>query len=133
MKHAFLYPLLTLSLFLGGCLPEERIWWSPDGQVAAVLVKGALYLSKPDGELGPPLAEWPWEMPAAISWLPDGSGFVLYRERMIKTWKEFSKLIPGAERSQIETRALGVPALLKGAGRLPDKKLEAAQFLFCKS
>ena len=124
--------ILILSLFLGGCLPEERFWWTPDGQQAAVLSEKALYLVKPSGGLGEPLAGGTADKsvtPTALSWLPDGSGFVLCRERKIASWDDVAKLIPTAEASRIELLARAVPALLGGAGKLDAKPAEAEALL----
>ena len=127
-----LYPLMSLALILGGCLPEERIWWSPDGQQAIVFVEGGLHLAQPGGELGPPLAGDATDKsttPKSLSWLRDGSGFVLCRERKIATWKEVARLIPAGEAKKIELLARTVPALLAGANKLTGKPSEAEALL----
>jgi len=132
MKKTSLYPLLALSLFLGGCGPEERIWWSPDGKVAAVLCEGALYLVQPDGGLGTPLEGGATDKsvtPTTLGWLPDGSGFALCRQRKIATWDEMSKLLPPAETSKIGLLALAVPTLLEGAGKLVTPPSDADALL----
>lgn len=132
MKKLFLPSLLALTLLLGGCLPEDRVWWSPNGQEAAVLSEGALYLVKPDTALGDPLTGGTADKsttPKAVSWLPDGSGFVLYRERKISSWEEMSSLVAPAQVSKINLLALTIPALLEGAGKLADKSLDAEALL----
>ena len=123
---------MSLALILGGCLPEERVWWSPDGQQALVLAEGTLHLAQPSGELGAPLACGAADKsstPTAVSWLRDGSGFVLCRERKISTWKEVSSLIPAGEAKKIELLALTVPALLAGANKLTSKPSEAESLI----
>lgn len=130
MKIRSLIPLL--ALFLGGCLPEARIWWTPDGQQAAVISDGALYLVKPDGVPGEPLSGGAADKsvnPTALSWLPDGSGFVLCREQKIASWDEVAGLIPAAESSRIELLALAMPALLEGAVKLDGKPGDAESLL----
>jgi len=124
--------LLALALLLAGCLPEERIWWSPDGQQAIVLVEGALHMTKPGGELGPLLAGDVADKsatPKSLSWLRDGSGFVLCRERKISTWKETARLIPASEAKKIELLALTVPTLLSGASNLTSTPADAESLL----
>ena len=124
--------LVALALLLGGCLPEERIWWSPDGQQALVLVEGALHLVRPGGELGSPLAFGDSKKsatPVALSWLRDGSGFVLCRELKIATWKETARMIPAGEASKIELLTLAVPALIDGASNLTSKPADAESLL----
>lgn len=130
MNIRSLIPLL--ALFLGGCLPEARIWWTPDGQQAAVISNGALYLVKPDGAPGEPLSGGAGEKsvtPTALSWLPDGSGFALCREQKIASWGEVAGLIPAAESSRIELLASAMPALLEGAAKLDGKPADAESLL----
>ncbi len=132
MKIPFLSLLLTLCLLLGGCLPEARVWWSPDGREAAVLSEGALYLVQPDGVLGDPVSGGPADKavtPRAISWLPDGSGFVLCRERRVASWEEVVRLVPAAESSKIALLALTIPALLEGADKLAGPEQDAETLL----
>ena len=120
------------ALFLSGCLPEDRFWWSPDGQEAAVLSEGALYLVKPDGVLGNPVqggAADKTVTPTALSWLPDGSGFVLCRERKIASWDEVVRLIPPAEASRVELLAHALPALLEGAEKMAAQPTDAETLL----
>ncbi|MEI6279079.1 MAG: hypothetical protein WCQ16_06825 [Verrucomicrobiae bacterium] len=132
MKATFLSPLLALCLLLGGCGPEERIWWSPNGQEAAVLVGGALYLVKPDGALGDPLTSGIADKsatPSALSWLPDGSGFVLCRQRKIARWAEMAKLLPPQEASKVELLARAMPTLLEGAEKLAGQPSDVEALL----
>jgi len=132
MKKNSLSSLLVLALFLGGCLPEERIWWSPNGREAAVVAEGALHLVKADGALGDPLMGGAADKsvtPKALSWLPGGNGFVIYRERKIATWEEMSKLIPAPEADKIALQALAMPALLAGAENLAPQPADADALL----
>ena len=127
-----LLPLIALALLLGGCLPEERIWWSPDGQQAIVLVQGELHRAQPGGDLGPPLAGGIMDKsttPKSLSVLRDGSGFVLCREREVSTWKEVSRMIPASEANKIELLALAVPSLLAGAGNLTSNPADVESLL----
>lgn len=120
------------AVFLSGCLPENRFWWSPNGQEAAVLSDGALYLVKPDGGLGSPVQGGSADKtvtPKALSWRPDGSGFVLCRERKIASWNEVAKLIPAAEASKVELLAHALPALLEGAEKLSAQPADAETLL----
>jgi hypothetical protein len=117
--------LLSLAmgalLFLSGCDPEERFWWSPSGDRAAVVISDQLHLVDADGTIGQPLFEKNEGVHfGSLSWLPDGSGFVFARIRLIKTWAETLPLIPAEEATLIgEMRPLVLP-LLKGASRLTD-------------
>lgn len=132
MKSPLVIPALTLTLFLGGCLPEERIWWSPGGQEAAILVEGGLQLVKANEALGAPLMGGSADKsltPAALSWLPDQSGFVVCLERKVATWQEASRLLPAAEASRIDLLALAMPTLLEGAGKLASESSDADALL----
>ena len=96
-------------LGLSGCYPEERIWWSPKGDRAIVLVnKDQLHLVKPDGELGVALlgGESVDDMGVmTLDWLPDGKSIVLGRKRLIRTWEETCRVIPADEAKLVEERA----------------------------
>jgi hypothetical protein len=118
--NALFRSLLGLCfLVLAGCLPVERFWWSPDGSKAVVVAgeEPKLYLVKPDGELKAPLTSVVIEddFPIGVSWLPDGTGFVLHRLRTPATWEEARALLPADEVSRIERHALGIPHLLEAA------------------
>src|SRR6266511_1543868 len=113
-------PIRTLfcliAFCLAGCLPEERFWWSPDGSRAVVTVGGQLHLVTTDGSLKAPLSgdlKVDGSLPAPhVSWLPDGSGFVVGRTINRNTWDESRALLPADEVNEIERFASGIPALL---------------------
>ncbi len=121
MAAAFLSLALGAVLCLSGCDQEERFWWSPQGDRAAVVISDQLHLVDADGTIGQPLFEKHERTHlGSLSWLPDGGGFVFARTRLIKTWAETLPLIPAEEATLIgETRPLVLP-LLKGASRLTD-------------
>ncbi|MEI6032879.1 MAG: hypothetical protein WCS65_01205 [Verrucomicrobiae bacterium] len=132
MKTTFLLRLLAPCLLLGGCGPEERIWWAPGGQEAAVLADGGLCLAKPDGTLDAPIAGGGADIlapPSAASWIPDGSGLVLCRQRKISSWEDAAKLLPAREAENIEWLALAIPALLEGAAKLSGQPPDAESLL----
>jgi hypothetical protein len=146
--NAFLRFFLTACAFaIAGCYPVERFWWSPDGSRAVVLAgeKPQLHLVKAAGELGMPVAnaQIDDDFPAAVAWLPDGSGFVLHRVLPRGTWEEARVLLPPAEVAEIERHARGMPDLFQAAaamggeqdavdsmlnGFMRDKQLLAAAF-----
>jgi hypothetical protein len=98
--------LLTLAaLCLTSCLPEERVWWSPLGDRALVSIDGRLHLMDADGTLGQPLtddATMEHALVKTVSWLPDGSGFVCQRTRVLSRWEEVSALVPADEVQSVE-------------------------------
>jgi hypothetical protein len=55
------------------------------------------------------------DLPRHVSWLPDGTGFVLLRIQKRSTWEEARALLPAEEASEIERRALAIPSLLSAA------------------
>lgn len=116
MKTFLHWILLTGTLvLLSGCLPEERLWWSPQGDRALVLIDGRLHLTTADGTLGEALTEAIAEGQVLVqtaSWLPDGSGFVCQRVRLVPTWEELRKLITDEETTTVEQMLPAVPGLL---------------------
>jgi hypothetical protein len=113
--------LLPAVLLLSACLPEERIWWSPQGDRALVSIADALHLVTADGELGEPLLGGPQlqhSLVKSVTWLPDGSGFVCQRQRTCKTWAETRALIPEGEASTVEQLAPAALPLLQAAASL---------------
>lgn len=121
MKPKLLSLLLLATLCLSGCYPEERFWWSPKGDRAAVVIANQLHLVNADSEPGPPLlGEKATEHTTlgTLSWLPDGSGFVFLRTRLIKTWAEVLPLIPADEATAVEQTLPLVLPLLEAATKL---------------
>ena len=117
--------LALMCLALAGCYPDERIWWSPQGDRALVQLEDGLHLMSADGTLGP-VIEGPKIKANATSftsldWLPDGSGFLCQRERKVTSWEEARALIPADEAAEIEALAPAFQPMLEAAARMPDK------------
>lgn len=89
---------------LGGCLPEKRVIWSPDGRWAAVRGADGLYLSDASGKLSARLIE----RVSAVAWLPDSTGLVLCKADPSRSWDELAGVVTEAQRAELERRA---PAL----------------------
>ena len=120
--RCLLFPAFVL--LLSGCLPEERIWWSPKGDRALVSIANVLHLVSADGDLGPPLTGIPPlgdSIVKSVSWLPEGSGFVCQCDRKCKTWAEARALIPEEEAVAVERMASVVPLLIQAAAKLSEK------------
>ena len=100
----------ALTLLWCGCLPEESIWWSPDGQTVAVRSPEGLRLAQLDGRLSPVLL--PGQIQSA-HWSPDGSGLVVSRSLDRTDWAEVEALIPATEAAATRTMARAVPDLLR--------------------
>lgn len=125
MKMLFhlLLPVLAM-LGLSGCLPEERVWWSPQGDRALVLVAGRIHLAGTDGELGAPLTDALRQedvLVQTVSWLRDGSGFVCQRVRLIPDWEQARALIPMEEVEAVDTVLPAVLPLLEAAVKLAGR------------
>lgn len=121
MKPKLLSLLLLAVLCLSGCYPEERFWWSPKGDRAAVVISNQLHIVSADSEPGPPLLDEKAMIHTTLgtlSWLPDGSGFVFLRTRLIKTWAEALPLIPAEEATVIDQTLTLVMPLLEAATKL---------------
>jgi hypothetical protein len=116
--------VLAAALVLTGCLPEERTWWSPDGSRALVVINGHLHLVAENGAPGEALfSSGEGENPPTAAWLPDGSGFVMARERRVSQWAQAKALLAQAEADEIERLAAVVPVLLESAAKLGDEPL----------
>lgn len=113
--------LPVLLLLLAGCFPEERVWWSPQGDRALVSLEGRLHLADEDGRLSEAL---PGDVPMndalvkTASWLRDGSGFVAQRTRVAANWDELRGLIPAEEIREVEMMLPLVMPLLEAAAKL---------------
>lgn len=108
--------LALVTLLLSACLPEERIWWSPQGDIAVVVTGDTVHLATADGHRGRPLSlSMEGALFKSVSWLRDGSGFVAQRMRVIATWEELRGLIPVDEIRSIEMMLPVVLPLLEAA------------------
>jgi len=111
-------------LCLCGCFPEERVWWSPQGDRAIVLITDRLHLVGADGQVGAPLTDDAFlehALVKTVSWLRDGSGFVCQRTRVLTRWDEVRSLIPPDEVESVEKLLPVVLPLLEAAVKLADK------------
>lgn len=121
MKNLVKTALILSCLWVVGCLPSERLGWSPDGKCLAVVTPAGLRLSTPDGLLSPATCEGVH----AAAWLPDSSGLVVMRQTELDSWDAAKALVPAAEATRIEELAEGIPdlatALLKVTGGDDDK------------
>ncbi|HRQ88546.1 MAG TPA: hypothetical protein PLA50_07100, partial [Bacteroidia bacterium] len=111
--------LLALALLaaLCGCEPQERAQWSPDGSRAAILSDSRLYLADASGTLSEPFPnqdEGPgrWIVDA-FGWLPDGSGLIVHRVRVVPDWESVRDLLPTTDSTRVERLAARVPDLLR--------------------
>ncbi len=116
--------LFLVCLGLASCYPEERLWWSPQGDRALVQLKDGLHVMKADGTLGPVLegAGDPSNVLSSIAWLPNGSGFICQRERKVLSWDEVRAVISKDEAAEVEALAPAFQPMLEAAARMPNKE-----------
>ncbi|QIF04412.1 hypothetical protein [Roseimicrobium sp. ORNL1] len=115
MKKLFSMMGALMALALAGCLPKERIWWSPDGSQALVTLGDGLHLAKSDGSAPVKLAldVGKGDDPdSQMSWLPDGSGFVTNRVLSFSTWEAAKAKLPADEASEVERLARSIPLIV---------------------
>jgi len=118
--------MLACVALLAGCDPEERLWWSPQGDRAVVRVGDELRLMDAEGHLGDVVMgkdATEKVLVSSVSWLPDGSGFVTTRVRVIARWADARPLIPASEAEKVEAMQPAVLALLQTASKT-DAKLK---------
>jgi len=114
--------ILVFVLMLTGCLPEERVWWSPQGDIAVVAAGDSVQLVTADGHRSRPLNLGRQdEQFKSVSWLRDGSGFVAQRTRVVAKWDELRGLIPAEETRSVEIMLPLVIPLLEAAASLGDQ------------
>lgn len=93
--------IVALAVAVGGCLPEKRVLWSPDGKWAAV--RGGdenLYLCDENGKLTPRVAE----SVSHVAWLPDSKRLLIARSEPAQTWEQVAAVLSEEQRAAIEAR-----------------------------
>src|SRR5690554_3548404 len=88
MNRFFMVACFVIAPLFAGCLPQELVVWSPDGNRSAVISQnGDLYLCDETGTLSPlalpPSLEHAVEK---VAWLPDSKQLVLVAERSANSW-----------------------------------------------
>ncbi len=102
MRHAKFIVALLLALCIGGCWPEEKIIWSPDGRKAVVLAGDGMYLCDAEGNISGLVVEGV----SAVDWLGEGSDALVTVKRVeIKNWKQAQKILPKEEIAAAKKRA----------------------------
>jgi hypothetical protein len=97
MKRAVaLFTMGLIALTLCGCL-QRRLFWSPDGQRAAVIGNDGLRLCDASGKLSKPVAE----DVSLVAWLPDSRHFIAARKTTVKTWEEASAVLSPERREAV--------------------------------
>lgn len=95
MRKAAFFASVALSMScLAGCFPEELVFWSPDGKVAAIRGGETLYFCDGDGKI---LASHDGKYDH-VAWMSDSKSFVGIRSAPVKTWDELVKLMDDDQR-----------------------------------
>jgi hypothetical protein len=81
---------LAVAFFLAACGPEKRLQWSADGNRAAIVSNGKLYICDVGGELTGPLSEGV----GPVAWFPDGHQIAVASKSEIGSWDELIKIAP---------------------------------------
>lgn len=99
MKRRMMVLAAVVLGVLGGCYPEKRVDWSPDGRWAAVWGgDDGLYLCDPDGKLSAKIADGV----AGLAWTPDSRRLVVVLKAELRGWAELKARITPDEAGQIE-------------------------------
>ncbi len=92
--------IATAALF--GCLPEERIVWSPDGKRAAVATPNGLYFIDPTGKVLPPRLT---ETPVRCDWFADGRRLAVIHTTKAANWGQIAELFDAGQTSEVKRQA----------------------------
>jgi hypothetical protein len=113
MRKVIVSGLFGVAVLLStGCGPDEGIWWSPDGRVAAVRAPDGLRLTDAEGALSVPVVDGEIQ---SVNWLPDGSALLVSRRYTAEDWNVAEKLIPSEEAAATRQMAAAIPDLLRAA------------------
>jgi hypothetical protein len=120
-----LLTIAALALLSGGCLPEKRVQWSPDGRWAALRSGNDLYLCDSQGKLTPRIAD----QVHAMAWLPDGR-LLIGQSVEAKTWAEFAAAMTPERRAKVEAIIPSLKAeFLAHTGKWEDFKPQSVREL----
>ena len=108
---------LLLALALSSCIPEERIWWSPNGEHAVVIANDQLIVTTHDGTIKAKTDTQGDIIPISASWLPDSSAFICVRKRKLHHWEDLKAIIPPSEVELVNQMMPTVLPLLEGAAK----------------
>jgi hypothetical protein len=95
---------LLIAMMLTGCIPEQKMVWSPDGKQAMLLSDGKLYRCDSDGTLSAELLDGV----SKVAWLGDSSHLVVAREVEFTDWSQVEGLLEPAEREKLIALTDGV-------------------------
>jgi hypothetical protein len=88
---------VSLVLFIGGCDLKRILFWSPDGQRAAVIATDGLHLCDASGKLSGVIAA----DVSLVAWFSNSRRFVAVRTEKIGTWQEAQSLMSTERREEL--------------------------------
>lgn len=97
--------LVAFSLVLAaasGCIPEKRIAWSPDGQVAAVMTDDAIRFIDGDGKVLSPQLRL---IDPRCEWFPDGRRLLVRHDLPATKWDDVGALFDEPQTARIKSEA----------------------------
>lgn len=101
-----------LGLLFSGCFPEKKVFWSPDGQTAALIVNETLYFCDGEGKLSTPFMS----NVVTAAWLANSQDLIVEYKMPAKTWIELTNCVGPAIAKEVADAAKRLlPSLQKGA------------------
>ena len=80
-----------------GCLPREMVFWSPDGQVAAVTASAGLFFIDGEGKI---LGKTDITA-SGVSWFEDSKRLAIARNEPVATWSKLQPYMSEHDRKQV--------------------------------
>lgn len=103
MTHPRNFTVAALLLTtLVGCLPEERITWSPDGRRAAVATPGGLYFIDDSGKVLTPRLTG---TATRCDWFADSRRLAVVHTTKAANWKDIAELFDAPQTKEIQRQA----------------------------
>lgn len=100
---------LVCCLLLAGCFDFKRVFWAPNGQVAALIAEDTLYFCDAKGELAGPFLTNAY----AVSWFSNSQDFLVETSIKAKTWTDFTNTSKGEWVREISAEAASLVPRLK--------------------
>jgi hypothetical protein len=119
-----LFVALVGCLLIAGCYDMKKVFWAPNGQVAALIVADTLYFCDAKGELAGPFLTNAY----MVAWFSNSQDLLLETSIKAKTWADFTNTSKGEWVRQISTEAASlVPRLKAGesSGEVLDNLKES--------
>ncbi len=84
---------------LTGCLPEKRIVWSPNGEVAAVNSDQGLHFIDAEGKILPAKFS---DQPVRSAWFPDSRQLAVVHQREVPKWSDVMSVLSKEQVAKIK-------------------------------